>query len=56
MIIYYTWKWRKEKKESMTISKAGMRKYNKEPMEMNIGERLRKKKKIKNYEGKHRGK
>jgi len=27
MIIYYTWKWRKEKKENMVISKEGMKKY-----------------------------
>jgi predicted negative regulator of RcsB-dependent stress response len=48
MIIYFGWKWIKEKK-NMTISKAGIRKYNR--LQMNIGERLRRNEK---YEGRHR--
>lgn len=40
LIIYYTWKWGKEKKEKMIISRAGMRKYNK-PMSMSIGRRIK---------------
>lgn len=38
MIIYYTWKWRKEKKKER-IFKTRMRNYNR-PMNMSIGKRI----------------
>lgn len=43
MIIYNIWTGRK-KKERMTISKGGMKKYNRNPMTMSIGERVKRKK------------
>lgn len=39
-IVYYTWKWRKEKKERMIISKAGRRNYN-QSLSMSIGRRIK---------------
>lgn len=39
MIIYYTWKWRKEKKRI-----KGVKSYFKYPMTMSIGEGIRRKK------------
>ncbi len=48
MIIYYAWKWRKEKKKER-IFKARMRNYN-QPMTMNIGRRIKFKKLKKKHE------
>jgi hypothetical protein len=42
MIILVSNKLRKEKEEKMTISKKGLKNYDK-PLEMSIGERLRRK-------------
>lgn len=39
MIIYYTWKWRKEKKKER-IFKARMRNYD-NPLSMSIGRRIK---------------
>lgn len=43
MIIYYTWKWIKEKKHIKEL-KAKMKNHDKESMTMSIGERLKYKK------------
>lgn len=46
MIIYYTWKWRKEKQEKMIISKKGINDCEKR-MKMSIGEILKRKHEVK---------
>lgn len=50
MIAYNIWTGKKEKEKNY-ISKGGMRKYNKEPMKMSIGEILKRKDKIKHFNG-----